>query len=217
MEGNTIDCDERRLKRQGLRRVARILAFACAAVVLALFGLYVSANMMMIGRPFPISQVDSLEHPVAVRGWDTEGLTLATGKRVSLPFADSLPIPSLALAAATTHGVEIDDTGKVFSLVQVHHWCGNDPVAFQLAKVNLQHFVAYIAGLERAHSSKLARFTEGRDWSKAEAFIFGPRGWRIEWFNDFVSWEQSGTSWLWQSERDDGSTQHGGPVQQRES
>ncbi len=206
MEGNTTDVDQGRPTRRRGRRVIRIVAFACAAFVFALFGLYVFANMMMIGRPFPVRQVDSLEHPIDVRSWDTEGLTLATGQRVPLPLGEGLPIPSLALAAATSHGIELDDKGEAFGLVQVHHWCGNDPVKFQLAKVNLRHFTAYVAGLERAHSMKLARFTEGMEWPKAEAFIFGRHGWRIDWFHDFVSWEQSGKSWLWRPEGDSGES-----------
>lgn len=185
------------------RRIARILVFSVAAVVILLFGLFVWGNMMLIGRPFPIRQVDSLKDPVAVTGWDTDGLVLANGQRLRLPLSKDLPVPAKALAAATQHGIEIHDSGAAFGLVEIHHWCGNDPVRYHLAKVNLANLLAYVTGIERAQRSNSALFTEGMDWPHAEAFIFGTHGWRIEWFHDFVSWEQSGVSWLWQSEPTD--------------
>ena len=90
----------------------------------------------------------------------------------------------------------------MFGLIQIHHWCGNDPVRVQLAKVDLRQFVMYLTHLERAHSLKRARFIEHSDWSEAEQFIFGPHGWRIEWFDDFNLWQRSGRSWLWSLNND---------------
>ena len=34
------------------------------------------------------------------------------------------------LALGTKHGVEVGADGRVFGLVRVWHWCGNDPVGY---------------------------------------------------------------------------------------
>ena len=36
--------------------------------------------------------------------------------------------------AATASGVELAPDGRVYGLVRIHHWCGNDPVQTHIAR-----------------------------------------------------------------------------------
>jgi len=88
--------------------------------------------------------VDELRSPVAVKGWSDKGLLLADGRAVSLPGIRVLPSSSAALTEATWRGVELGRGGRVYGLVRVHHWCGNDPVREHIARVDLSHVLAFV-------------------------------------------------------------------------
>lgn len=89
--------------------------------------------------------VDALAHPVAVTGWSEQGLELVDVRLIQLPGVLKLPPLSTALKEATSRGVEIDEQGRVYGLVRIHHWCGNDPVGEHIARVDLAELVAFFS------------------------------------------------------------------------
>ena len=42
------------------------------------------------------------------------------------------------------NGDWVDYVGRVVGLVKVYHWCGNDPVRKQWARVDLTHLLMYL-------------------------------------------------------------------------
>jgi hypothetical protein len=77
-------------------------------------------------------------------GSTVAGLQLADGRLVKLPGVRSLPEYSTALYEVARRGVEIDAEGRVWGLVRVHHWCGNDPIGEHIARVDVARFLIYL-------------------------------------------------------------------------
>lgn len=108
-----------------------------------LFVLYCASNMLLFGRVFPVSHVDKLDHPVSVTGWDGDGLVLSDGRHVLPKGMEKLPKDSATLQIATSRGVEVAMDGRIFGLLELWHWCGNDPVKYDLQKIDLAQLLAY--------------------------------------------------------------------------
>ena len=142
-------------------------------------------HFLLTGRFSPIDQVETLQGAVAVNGWSEDGLLLADGRTITLPGLTSLPKASVALAAATERGVQAGQDGRVYGLVKIHHWCGNDPVRNHVARVDLAHMLMYFR--EGEPSSALAEAMFGH----RQAAGFSQSGWNISDYLGFKSFEQS--------------------------
>ena len=99
---------------------------------------------MLTGSVFPIDIIEKLDDPVDVEGWSAEGLQLANGRTVQLPGFSALPEECEALKVATERGVEISDDGRLIGLVDLWHWCGNDPVRNHIVRVDLAYLLMYV-------------------------------------------------------------------------
>jgi len=138
---------------------------------------------MLTGSFFPIHKVESLENPLAVKRWTTEGLILENGRTVQLPGLRSLPKESAALAEATKRGVEIRKDGRVFGLMRIHHWCGNDPVREHIARVDLADLMMFLNLGEATAPVPDPAFTTHEDADK-----FSEYGWHVGQFFQFQAW-----------------------------
>lgn len=88
----------------------------------------------------------------------------------------------MALAEATSRGVEIDEQGRVFGLVRVHHWCGNDPVGEHVARVELADLLAFLdEGVRDERSDQELHVAR----SEAQ-FNFTKWGWNVSQFRTFM-------------------------------
>lgn len=160
-------------------------------VLLSLAGLIVAAGVAwprisyynLTGRFFPIHKIESLQHPIAVKGWTLDGLLLADGRTIQLPGFRELPKESVALTEATKRGIELSPDGRVFGLMRIHHWCGNDPVREHIARVDLSSVMMFLrvgqtsAPVPESDSTVLdagGRFSEW-GWNVSEYFQF--QGW----------------------------------------
>ena len=135
-------------------------------------------------RISPIHKIETLQNPVAVRNWNSDGLHLADGRTVQLPGLRSLPSDSPALAEATKRGVEVNADGRVWGLVRVHHWCGNDPVREHIARVDLADMMLFLRVGE-----PIADVPEAKFLVRVAGGRFSKWGWRIGEFLKFQSWE----------------------------
>ncbi len=125
--------------------------------------------------------VDTLHSPMAVTGWSPDGLHLVDDRVIQLPEFRTLPSTSLALSEVQKRGVEIDAQGRVFGLVRVVHWCGNDPVREHIAKVNVSDMLTFLRQGDRSPVPKeqqnvLAQEPGGRffelGWDASEFKVF---------------------------------------------
>lgn len=134
----------------------------------------------------PIRIVDSLQSPIAVIGWSSDGISLADGRKVQLRGFKSLPVSSQALAEITKRGIEVTGDGSVYGLVRVHHWCGNDPVGEHIARVEVSELLTFLEEGERAESADSAtKFRIRREMG------FSEHGWDI---GEFIQFETVGRS-----------------------
>jgi hypothetical protein len=164
--------------------MTRRVTLVALAVVLAVIALRVAwphlEHWMLTGRLFPIDRIEALRSPVSVRGWDETGLFFADGRHVKLPEFSRLPAQSVALSEATKRGVELGADGRIYGLVRVHHWCGNDPVREHVARVDLSHMLTFIQEGERTRPPSdpdvLAREPGGQ---------FSEWGWRVGEFGRY--------------------------------
>lgn len=129
--------------------------------------------------------IEVLRSPVEVTGWTKSGLVLADGRTIRLPGIKALPATSVGLLQAVRRGVELGRDGRVYGLVRVHHWCGNDPVRVHIARVDLSYLLAFVGEGQLANSLdpdlqvRMAQQPGGRftryGWEMGEFFHF--QGW----------------------------------------
>jgi hypothetical protein len=164
-----------------------ILGFSVFILAVSVPVLTPYVNYYRMTRHFsPIKKIETLQHPVAVTGWSSNGLRLADGRIVPLAGLRSLPSDSDALTEATKRGVEVSADARVWGLVRIHHWCGNDPVREHIAKVDLADMMTFL------------RVGEPFDpVPQSESLISEPGGsfcewgWRVGEFYRFQSWQSS--------------------------
>ncbi len=136
-------------------------------------------------RPQQQRIIDELRSPVAVTGWSDTGLLLADGRSAQLPGIGALPSSSAALIEATRWGVELGSGGRVYGLVRVHHWCGNDRVGEHIARVDLSHLLAFlgegelVCKLDQKLRTTMAEIPGGR---------FTAAGWEVGEHTQFRFW-----------------------------
>ncbi len=131
-----------------LRRVTGSMFFRHSAIVLVL--LYCGFNLLLTGFPFPIYHIERLHSPVAVQQVNKDTLQLADGRRVPLPLIKEIPADDAVFTTALQHGVEVTDGGVVFGLVEWPRFCGNDPVIYNLRRIDLTELAAALhpAGID---------------------------------------------------------------------
>jgi hypothetical protein len=128
--------------------------------------------------------LESLQHPVPVARWDSAGLHLADGRTVQLPGVTALPEDSPALREALQRGVELRQDGRVWALVRVHHWCGNDPVREHVAQVDLSDMMIFLRLGQPTTTVPEAEFLLAKPGGS-----FSESGWNISEFAQFRSWQ----------------------------
>jgi hypothetical protein len=98
---------------------------------------------LLTGHFFPINRIDNLVNSQTVSGWQEDGLKLSDG-RVIMPLGmKKLPKSSESLSIVLKNGVEVASDGKVYGLIKIHHWCGNDPVENDLRKIDIGQLLAF--------------------------------------------------------------------------
>lgn len=86
--------------------------------------------------------VEGLSNPQEVTGWTAQGLQLADGRTIALPGIDELPAKSVTLNFAVKHGVELQGD-RAYTLIEIYHWCGNDPVRKHWVRADLAHALRF--------------------------------------------------------------------------
>lgn len=168
-----------------MRRKNIILWATIATLSLGVFLAWPRLSFYMLTGSFsPIRKIETLQSPIVVSKWSSDGLHLADGRTVQLPGLRSLPSESAALTEATKRGVEIHADGRVWGLVRVHHWCGNDPVREQIARVDLSDMMMFLRVGE-----SVAPVPESEFLARVPGGTFSVWGWRMGEFLQFKSWQ----------------------------
>lgn len=129
--------------------------------------------------------IETLSEPVQVDGWTTNGLQTSDGRTIALPGVANLPAELPGLSAATEQGIEIQPDGRVFGLIRIHHWCGNDPVREHVARVDLSYMAIYFSDqpVESKSGMNLGTLRPTHNTN-----VFSEHGWRYGDFLTFQSW-----------------------------
>jgi hypothetical protein len=109
----------------------------------------------MTGHLFPKKIVDSLNAPVRIIAVKETGLVTSEGKTLVPPLIARLLLHPDLTKDILGHGVELKADGTIYVLVRVHHWCGNDPVRFHLARVDLS---SLMLALEHERGFRFSEF-----------------------------------------------------------
>lgn len=139
---------------------------------------------LLTKRIVPIKKIDTLHNAVAVTGWCSNGLNLADGRIAQLPGIRSLPSESDTLMEATKRGVEVGADGRIWGLVRIHHWCGNDPVREHIARIDLSDMMTFLRVGE-----PVAPVLEAESLITEPGGSFTEYGWRVGEFYRFQSWQ----------------------------
>lgn len=88
-------------------------------------------------------RIEVLLDPKVVQAVSMQGLILADGSIVKIPYVSEVPTNLPVLQEAVKRGVEIDQQGHVVGLIKVWHWCGNDPVRSHVGRVDLSSLLLF--------------------------------------------------------------------------
>jgi len=125
-----------------------------ALLITILIGSLAGSYFLLTGSLFPKTIRDQLESPHLVSAINTQDIQLSDGRLIQLKDAALLRAVPVISEDILTHGVEIDASGELYSLVRIHHWCGNDPVRYHLAKVNLNALTIVLKNTPNTRISK---------------------------------------------------------------
>jgi hypothetical protein len=131
---------------------------------------------VVIMSPGPTEIIDELHDPQRVKGWNAKGLQLEDGRVVAMPDGVVLPEKSQLLEAATREGVEIDSAGRIFGLLRIWHWCGNDPTRNHIARIDIARLMEFV---EQSNAKK--SYWRGCDTVAED-------GWDVDAFYGFEQW-----------------------------
>jgi hypothetical protein len=155
-------------------RVARNIFLAMTIFVATVAGASLLLGVVA-GWRHPV--IDDLESPNEVEGWTRSGLMLSGGRLVSLEGVSSLPDESQLLAEMIKRGVEVEqETGRVFALIPIWHWCGNDPVGRHIARVDVAQVLRFV--FQEADSGKA-----GGDCAQVSKY-----GWDVSCWYAYEQW-----------------------------
>ena len=183
------------LEKPGKRLAKGLLIAFCLLVLL-----YCGNNILLTGLPFPLVHIETLAHPVAVKSWTSSVLVLNDGREVAVPGCATLPSKSKALQAALSHGVEVGKDGRVTGLVQVWHWCGNDPVQHDLRRVDIGHLVAFFERPPMDDPASINKNGDREPGPSRKGGLFGSRGWNVSeegMFRHYEHWMANGAKGAW--------------------
>lgn len=127
--------------------------------------------------------IETLDHPVSVKGWNSQGLMLADGRVLPIPGVKELPQGSIALSQFIERGVELGANGQITVLAKIHHWCGNDTVKKHLARVNLSDALLFLR-----IGTPLTPVPEQNYLAAEPGGRFSEYGWNMSEFHGFQGW-----------------------------
>jgi hypothetical protein len=99
----------------------------------------------------PKQIIETLVSPLRIVAVNESGLITSEGKLLTLPGVPSIPKQPRIAKDILDYGIELNTNGSTYALIHVHHWCGNDPVRFHLARVDLSSL--YMATKDKAGAS----------------------------------------------------------------
>jgi hypothetical protein len=159
----------------------RTLIIFCVSVGLALplaVGIF---NFFTTGHLAPIRIIETLNNPIPVDGWDADGLILSSGARLILPNVAHLKPGGVPLDEFLKNGVE-QSNGRVYGIVKVWHWCGNDSCREHYARIDIGYLIEFCSAGELIE-----------DISEVDVppwvlpLRIGPYGWNISDYYTFIS------------------------------
>lgn len=123
--------------------------------------------------------IEKLNDPIKVTNWNNKGLVAADGRIIPLPDMVALPTESAALAEVMKQGVvEIAPDGRIYGLVRIRHFCGNDIVRNHIARVDIAKMLLFLGEGEPKLSKRYVAQAGGR---------FTEYGWNL---SDFMGFEE---------------------------
>lgn len=120
---------------------------------LVLVGIFLAFHLLLTGSPIPLWITDSLHSPKAVSAIDDHIIKTTDGGQIHLPYAARIRERPPLAEDILKHGVELSSSGEVYGLIRIHHWCGNDPVRYHLARVSLLSLAALLEYDPGMHAS----------------------------------------------------------------
>lgn len=105
-------------------------------------------HFLLTGMFVPQSIIEELKNPQQVLKVTSQGFVMEDGSIVRVKHISELPTDSEVLNAAIKNGIEVNGDGYIVGLINIHHWCGNDPVRYHLARVDLTSLILASGGKE---------------------------------------------------------------------
>lgn len=126
--------------------------------VLIILGTFMAFHYFLTGSFTPKSEIETLKNPLQVQKITKTSIILENGESVKIKYISEIPVGLKVLNDAVNKGVEIDEEGNVFGLLKIHHWCGNDPIRYHLAKIQLSSLILASGEVHPSERPKVLSF-----------------------------------------------------------
>ena len=129
----------------GMKAFLMLILKCCAKLLLVLLVCFMALHFLMTCSPVPLFHIERLRNARRVVEFGGDAMLLANRQRITLPHINGIPTNEIFRTVVSKYGVEVDDaTGRVYGLIKVHHWCGNDPVRYDRRRIDLSAFAGTI-------------------------------------------------------------------------
>lgn len=169
----------------------RVLAIGLVTLLVCIAIMSV-LSFMLRGGPHLFrreGRTEVLHAPRTVSAVSTNGLIMADGSVVKIPYVVEVPTNLPLLQEALKRGIEIDQQGHVVGLIKVWHWCGNDPIRSHVGRIDLSGLLLF-AGARPAEGVSTNHFPASeqidlREWGLNISQYMSMQGIAIE--NEMVT------------------------------
>ncbi len=103
-------------------------------------------DFLLTGTLFPRRIVEKLNHTRKVTDITAAGFVTEDGDLIKVKYVSEIPTNLAVIRVAVANGIEVDAQGQTFGLLKIWHWCGNDPVRYHIARVNLSNLILASGG-----------------------------------------------------------------------
>ena len=150
-------------------------------LVAALFCL-MTVCFFLWGVPFPLFHIEKMSRPLPVHSTSGNVIQFSSGTVVCLDKLSYIPTNAL-IQDVLKRGLSYED-GKTLGLVTLHHWCGNDPVRYDVRRVDFELLCAYV-DVRCLKGSEITN--DGFSPSCKTSMHYTKHGWRYEEYLKFLS------------------------------
>ncbi len=140
---------------------------------------------LLWGVPFPLVHIETVQNMEQVQSVAGNVIRLGSGSDICLERLSYIPTNKL-ISAVLGRGLRLDN-GKIVGLVRIHHWCGNDPIRYDVRRVDFELLCVYVDRQCVTNCSFVSSRDTNTGTTSDTSIHVTKHGWRYDEYVKFLS------------------------------